>query len=119
MMNISITKMNMVIDDLRVSEMTYKNQLCAFEDIIHGYKSIDQEQNDKRSLLHIYDDLKKEYSSLIKLRTVLEYIVKEYENTEKEIIKFSLNVKKQSLVFNKIDIEDARRILEKFNITIN
>lgn len=117
-MNISIGKMKMVIDELQVAEMTYKRQLNAFEKLLYEYQSIDREGNDKRSLRKISEGLNNEYHSIRQLREILAEVVREYEHTEKEIMKSCANAIGNREVFKRIDIEPAQKILNRFNIKI-
>ncbi|MCI8509962.1 MAG: hypothetical protein HFJ06_15620 [Lachnospiraceae bacterium] len=118
MMDISINKVKMVIDELQAAEMTYKRQLDAFERIVYEYRSMEKEGNDKRTLKKISDDLNSEYQSMKKLRKVLSEVVREYDNTEKAIIKNISNTSGSSPVFKRIDIEKTQAILRKFHINI-
>lgn len=118
MMDISINKVKMVIDELQAAEMTYKRQLDAFERIVYEYRSMEKEGNDKRTLKKISDDLNSEYQSMKKLRKVLSEVVREFDNTEKAIIKNISNTSGSSPVFKRIDIEKTQAILRKFHINI-
>mgnify|MGYP007133034491 FL=1 len=117
-MDISINKVKMVIDELQAAEMTYKRQLDAFERIVYEYRSMEKEGNDKRTLKKISDDLNSEYQSMKKLRKVLSEVVREFDNTEKAIIKNISNTSGSSPVFKRIDIEKTQAILRKFHINI-
>lgn len=117
-MEISINKMKMAIDELQIAEMTYKRQLDAFEKILHEYQSMDREGKDKYILKKIFQDLQSEYQSMKALRDGLTEIVKLYENAEKNIIKWSFDTFGNNPVFKKIDIEAAKKILDKYNIKI-
>ena len=118
MMEISINKMKIVIDELQVAEMAYKRQLNAFEKIYRDYQSIDREGKDKHMLKKIFEDLNNEYCSIRTLKEALTEIVRYYENAEKNIINWSANTFGNSPVIKKIDIGAAQRILDKYNIKI-
>ena len=118
MMNISINKMKMVIDELQVIQMTYKKQMNVFDNVIREYQSIEREGNDKRILREISEELKDEYCSMKQLREVLTEVVREYENTEKNIIASSPDALRDSPVFKRIDIEETQKILKQFHIKI-
>ncbi len=117
-MNISINKMKMVIDELQAAEMTYKRQLDTFEKIVYEYQSMEKEGTDKRTLKKISEDLQIECQSIKKLREVLSEVVREYDNTEKAIIKNISNTSGSSPVFKRMDIEKTQAILKKFHINI-
>lgn len=117
-MDISINKVKMVIDELQAVEMTYKRQLDAFEGIVCEYRSMEKEGTDKRTLKKISEDLHCEYQSIKKLRKVLSEVVREYDNTEKMIIKKVSDTSGSSPVFKRMDIEKTQAILKKFHINI-
>lgn len=118
MMEISINKMKIVIDELRAAEMEYKRQLDAFEKIYRGYQSIEREGKDKHMLKKIFEDLNNEYLSIKTLGKVLTEIVKHYDNAEKNIINWSVDTFENSPVIKRMDIGAAQKILNKYNIKI-
>ncbi len=117
-MEISISKMKIVIEELQVVEMAYKKQVSAFERIFHEYQSLDQEGNDRNTLKKIFEDLYDEYLSIKRLKEALTEIVRFYDNAERNIIKWSSNTFGNSPVLKKIDIKLAQKILDKHNIKI-
>lgn len=116
-MKISIDKLKRVIDELQDAELSYKRQMLAFEKVLHEYKPLDREGEDKRILKNISEDLEKEYQQIKKLKLTLMEIIRSYEAAEKNIIGSS-GLFSTSPGFREIDIGNVKRILKDFNITI-
>ncbi|MBE5942187.1 MAG: hypothetical protein E7264_06580 [Lachnospiraceae bacterium] len=117
-MMISIGKLKRVIDDLQDAELSYKRQIHAFDKVLHDFKSLDKEGNDKRALRLVAEDLQKEYQQIKKLKMTLSEIVRSYEQAEKNIMNSSSGLFNKRAGTREIDIGDVKKILEDFNITL-
>lgn len=117
-MRISIDKLKRVIDDLQEAELSYKRQVCAFDNILHEYKSLDRDGNDKRALKLVADDLQNEYQQLRQLKQTLNEIVQSYETAERNIVNSSSGLFGKTFDIGKIDISNVQKILNDFNITL-
>ena len=117
-MEISLSKLKIVIDDLQDAELSYKRQVQAFESVLHGYKALDKNGNDKRALANIAEKMQREYQQLKKLRMTLTEIVRCYELTEKNIIGSAQGSFGGTSGVREIDIGDVKKILSDFNITL-
>lgn len=117
-MMISIGKLKRVIDDLQDAELSYKRQIHAFDKVLHEFKSLDKEGNDKRALKLVSEDLQKEYRQIKKLKVTLSEIVRSYEQAERNIMNSSSSLFNERAGTRRINIDDVKKILEDFNITL-
>lgn len=117
-MVISIDKMKAVIEELHVIEKKYKQQADAFETILQNYRSLTEEGTDRRTMQKILDGMQKEIRSLQGFKRCLKEIVRQYEQTEMGIIRFSEADKPKNTVFQRINTETARQILDQYHINI-
>lgn len=117
-MMISIGKLKKVIDELQDAELSYKRQILAFNNVLHEYKALDKDGNDKKALRLVEEELQKEYQQIKKLKITLNDIVKCYETAEKNVLSSGSGAFGGSSNLKKVDIDNVRKILNDYNITL-
>lgn len=117
-MEIAISRIKVVIEDLQAAELAYKRQIGAFEDIYQAYHSIAQDGYDRHAMKKALENMRETYKRMRRYRIALSDIVDEYESTEYKIMQMSIGAGDGGGDLHRMDTEAVRNILNSYHIKI-
>ncbi|MCM1159235.1 MAG: hypothetical protein NC300_08960 [Bacteroidales bacterium] len=113
MIEVSITGLKTVIDELQVCQTAFRREIDLYEQIL---TDMDIQQDNQSALKKILEDLNEEYALMKRWRRVLEESIRCYEDVEKQIIRKPVTSFSHSLILKTVEINEVKEVLKKYHI---
>lgn len=115
-MDISISKIKAVIEELKSGESSFKAQIEAYEKVVLESKKQESRTYSNIPFKKALDNMKEEVKAMNCYIHVLEQIVDCYEKTEQKIMNNSQQKSGRNFDFKNIDSERIKDILDDYKI---
>lgn len=115
-MDVSISKLKAVIEELRVVERNLKTEIAAYEKVMLEYVKKGNYGYDKIPFKKVLDDMNEQHGVMKQYIRVLEEVIDCYEKTEKKIVNNSIKQSGRNFTLGNLDTGQVKGILDDYQI---